>query len=238
MSAWSQSLTPVGLKNVTLADGFWKQKLDVNRTITVWHNFKMCEETGRIANFAKAAGLQSGGHQGAFFNDSDVYKVIEGASYILAQHPDDAKLDKYLDDLIATIAKAQQPDGYLYTFYELGDMSKKFTNLKDMHELYCAGHLIEAGVAHFQATGKRSLLDVGIKYADLLDKTFGEDKRHDVCGHEEIELAALQTCRRHRPAEIRQACDVFCPPAVTMMAASCSASITRTTSRSKSAMKS
>jgi DUF1680 family protein len=84
-------LRPVGLKNVKLNDGFWKSKLDVNRTVTVWHNFKMCEETGRIANFKRAAGVEQGPFQGIFFNDSDVYKVMEGASYILAQHPEDAK---------------------------------------------------------------------------------------------------------------------------------------------------
>src|SRR5947207_1307355 len=111
----AEQLKPVGLKDVKLTDGFWKQKLDVNRNVTVWHNFKLCEETGRISNFEKAAGLKQGKHEGAFFNDSDVYKVMEGASYILAQHPEDAKLDKFLDNLIATIAKAQMPDGYLYT---------------------------------------------------------------------------------------------------------------------------
>ncbi len=191
----AQQLIPVPLKDVTLTDGFWKSKLDINRTITVWHNFKMCEDTGRIANFTRAAGIEKGPHQGAFFNDSDVYKVIEGASYILAQHPEDKKLGDYLDKLIATIAKAQQPDGYLYTFYQLGDMSKKFVNLKDMHELYCGGHLIEAGVAHHQATGKKTLLDVAVKYADLVNATFGPDKRHDVPGHEEIELALVKLSR-------------------------------------------
>jgi DUF1680 family protein len=153
----------------------------------------MCEQTGRIANFKRAAGLEQGPFQGIFFNDSDVYKVLEGASYILAQHPEDKKLDKYVDDLIAVIAKAQRPDGYLYTFYQLrNELDKRFTNLKDNHELYCAGHLIEAGVAHFQATGKRALLDVAIKYANLVDSEFGADKRHDVCGHEEIELALFK----------------------------------------------
>src|SRR5688572_20675946 len=187
--AMAQKVKDVPLKNVKLLDGFWKQKLDVNRTVTVWHNFKMCEETGRIANFKRAAKLEEGPHQGIFFNDSDVYKVIEGAAYILAQHPEDKKLDKYVDDLIAIIAKAQMKDGYLYTYYQLrNELDKRFTNLKDNHELYLAGHLIEAGVAHYQATGKRTLLDVSIKWANLIDSEFGSDKRHEVDGHEEIEL--------------------------------------------------
>ena len=118
--------------------------------------------------------------------------MIEAAAYSLATHPD-PKLDKYLDDLIAKIAAAQQPDGYLYTFHTLnGTLDKRFTNLKDDHELYCGGHLIEAAVAHHQATGKRNLLDVAIKFADHIDATFGEGKRHDVDGHEEIELALFK----------------------------------------------
>jgi uncharacterized protein len=189
----AQKLKEVPLKNVKLNDGFWKSKLQTNRTVTVWHNIKMCEETGRVANFKRAAGVEQGPHQGIFFNDSDVYKVIEGASYILAQHPDDKKLDAKMDEWIGYLAKAQRPDGYLYTFYQLrNELDKRFTNLKDHHELYCAGHLIEAGVAHYHATGKRSLLDVAIKYANLIDEDFGPTKRHEVDGHEEVELALFK----------------------------------------------
>src|SRR6185436_20870862 len=125
------------------------------------------------------------------FNDSDVYKTIEAAAYSLATHPDPA-LDKYVDSIIAKIAAGQQPDGYLITYYTLHFPEKRFTNLKDHHELYCAGHLIEAAVAHYRATDKKNLLDVATKLADLLDKTFGPDKRHDVDGHEEIELALVK----------------------------------------------
>src|SRR5688572_26065235 len=187
----AQPLKDVPLMNVKLSGGFWAPRLETNRTVTVWHNFDQCEKTGRIRNFEKAAGKMQGGHEGLFFNDSDVYKVIEGAAYILATKPDE-KLDKYLDDLIATMAAAQRPDGYLNTHFQLKEPDKRFTNLKDMHELYCAGHLIEAGVAHHAATGKRALLDVAIKFADLIDNTFGEGKRHDVDGHEEIEIALIK----------------------------------------------
>ena len=181
----------LSLKDVKLTDEFWAPRLKTNRTVTVWHNFKECERTGRIANFKKAAGLQSGGFEGIYFNDSDVYKVMEGAAYILAQQPDE-KLDQYLDDLIAVMAKAQRDDGYLYTFYQINGMEQRFTNLKDKHELYCAGHLIEGAVAHHAATGKRAFLDVAIKLADHIDSVFGPDKRHDVDGHEEIELALFK----------------------------------------------
>jgi DUF1680 family protein len=184
-------LTQVPLKQVRLTDEFWAPKIQTNRTVTIPHNFQGCEQTGRIANFARAAGLEPGGHQGAFFNDSDVYKVIEAASYALAAHPD-PKLDAYLDGVINLIAAAQKPDGYLYTFHELNGMDRRFSNLKDQHELYCAGHLIEAAVAHHAATGKTKLLNVAIKLANLLDATFGPDKRHEVDGHEEIELALFK----------------------------------------------
>src|SRR4051812_41523337 len=185
-------LKEVPLTDVKLSDDFWSPRLVKNRTVTIPHNFKECEETGRIANFARAGKLEPGPHQGIFFNDSDVYKTIEAASYALMTQPDE-KLETYLDDIIAKIAAAQQPDGYIYTYYTLrNELDKKFTNLKDHHELYCGGHMIEAAVAHFQATGKRNFLDIAIKFADLLDRTFGEGKRYDVDGHEEIELALFK----------------------------------------------
>jgi hypothetical protein len=191
-TAASAQLKEVPLTDVKLSDDFWSPRLTKNRTVTIPHNLRLCEETGRIANFARAGKLEDGPHQGIYFNDSDVYKVMEAAAYALMTQPD-PKLEKYLDDLIAKIAAAQQTDGYLYTFYTLkGTLDKRFTNLKDHHELYCGGHMIEAAVAHYQATKKRNFLDVAIKFADLLDATFGEGKRHDVDGHEEIELALFK----------------------------------------------
>lgn len=186
-------LTPVPFTAVRVDDAFWAPRLETNRTVTIPHDFRMCEQTGRIGNFAKAAGLVPGEFQGIHYDDSDVYKVIEGASYSLATHPDPA-LDKYLDDLIAKIARAQRADGYLYTFHTLKDPAKRYSDLKDGHELYCAGHLIEAAVAHHRATGKRTLLDVAVKLADHVDSVFGDapGKRHGIDGHEEIELALFK----------------------------------------------
>src|SRR5215204_3345988 len=106
-------LSDVPLTDVKLSDDFWSPRLVRNRTVTIPHNFRLCEETGRIANFARAGKLEPGPHQGIFFNDSDVYKVMEAAAYALATQPDE-KLDAYLDELIAKIAAAQQPDGYIY----------------------------------------------------------------------------------------------------------------------------
>ena len=187
-----RKLVAVPFTDVKIADEFWAPRIETNRTKTIPHDFRKCEETGRISNFAKAGGLEQGEFRGIYFDDSDVYKVIEGAAYSLACHPD-PELDKYLDGVIAKIAAAQQPDGYLYTFYTVRkELNKRWSNEKDMHETYCAGHLIEGAVAHFRATGKRTLLDVAVRLADHIDSVIGPGKRGDVSGHEEIELALVK----------------------------------------------
>ncbi|MCX5676403.1 MAG: glycoside hydrolase family 127 protein, partial [Planctomycetota bacterium] len=187
-----RKLAPVPFTDVKFADGFWAPRLETNRTKSIPYNFKMCEDTGRITNFDKAAGKMEGKFEGIFFNDSDLYKVIEGASYALAAHPDPA-LDKYVDGIVARVAAAQQKDGYLYTFYTVNKtLDKRFTDCRSKHEMYCAGHLFEAAVAHYRATGKRTLLDVACKLADHLDATFGPDKRHEIEGHPEPELALVK----------------------------------------------
>jgi len=165
--------------------------------------FKKCEETGRIDNFAIAGGLMKGEYKGERYNDTDVYKTIEGASYSLMVHPDPA-LDRYLDGVIAKIAAAQEPDGYLYTprtaspdKLQPGIGETRWAELAISHELYNAGHLYEAAAAHFMATGKRALLDVALKNADLVARTFGPEpgKRQGFPGHQEIELALVKLYR-------------------------------------------
>ena len=187
--------------DVRIGDGFWLPRLETNRTVTVRYDFQKCEETGRISNFARAGGLEAGKFEGIPFNDSDVVKVVEGASYTLAMHPD-PELDKYLDGLIAKIAAAQEDDGYLYTARTLGFTNgmtgpQRWTNLSASHELYNVGHMYEAAVAHFLATGKRSFLEVAIKNADYLVKTFGPEPGQliDVPGHQEIEIGLVKLYR-------------------------------------------
>lgn len=187
-------LAPVPATDVTLADGFWKDRLETNRKVSIPAAFHQCDITGRLANFQRAAGLAKGDHEGYFFNDSDVYKIIEGAAESLARHPD-PKLDAYLDDLIADIAAAQRDDGYLNTYYTLAEPGAEWTNVRDRHELYCAGHLFEAAVAHHHATGKRTLLDVAIKLADHIDRHFGPDADQSPSGHEEIEIGLVRLYR-------------------------------------------
>ncbi len=151
------------------------------------------ERSGTVHNFQVAAGEKTGQFYGFVFQDSDLAKWIEAASYRLATHFDPALADE-LDRLIATLAKAQQPDGYLNTYYLVAEPGRRWTNLRDNHELYCAGHLIEAAVAHFAATGQRTLLDIVCRYADLIERTFGvgPGQLPGYCGHEEIELALLK----------------------------------------------
>ena len=181
----------VPFTHVHMHDPIWSKRIDTNRRVTIPYAFKKCEETGRISNFAKAGGLMEGEFEGIYYNDSDVYKVIEGAAYVLADRPDPG-LDAYLDDLIAKIAAAQEDDGYLNTFHTLVEPENKWTSVQHKHELYCAGHLFEAAAAHHQATGKRSLLDVAVKLADHIDGIFGPDGRHDAPGHQEIEIGLVR----------------------------------------------
>ncbi len=207
-------IQPVPFTAVHVQDSFWSPRMETNRAVTVWYDFQRCEETGRIDNFAKAAGLMKGEFKGIPFDDSDVYKVIEGAAYSLATHPD-PKLDKYLDDLIAKIAAAQEPDGYLYTARRLLPPEKmpgmsgkaRWVNEAASHELYNVGHLYEAAAAHFQATGKRSLLDVATKNADMLCKTFGPspDQLKEPPGHEEIEIGL---CKLYRVTGLQRYLDL------------------------------
>ncbi len=185
------ALRPVPFTAVEINDRFWAPKLEVVRKRTLWHNLEMCEKTGRIRNFAQAAGLDKTPYRGHFFHDSDVAKAIEGAAYCLALRPDN-KLKARLEQIIDLIAKAQQPDGYLNTWFILKEPDKRWQDIRRKHELYCAGHLIEAAVAYYQATGERKFLDVMRKYADLIAATFGPGRRHTVPGHEEIELALIK----------------------------------------------
>ena len=187
----------VPFTQVHLSDSFWLPRIETNRTVSIPSAFKECEKNGRFDNFAIAAGLKKGEHRGDFsFDDTDPYKVIEGASYSLAVKYD-PQLDHYLDSVISIIAAAQEPDGYLTTCvtnkcYRLsGWWGRSKWEKINSHELYNSGHMYEAAVAHFRATGKRTFLDVAIKNADLVCKTFGPDEGqiHRPSGHPIVEMA-------------------------------------------------
>ena len=201
---------PVPFTAVHLNDDFWAPRLETNRLTTIPYAFRKCEETGRMYNFERAAGVLRGENladrkpPGFPFDDTDPYKVLEGAPYSLAVQPD-PKLDGYLDKLIALIASAQEPDGYLYTTRTIDPQhphpwsgSQRWVNEQDLsHELYDAGHLFEAAVAHYQATGKTNLLNVAIKEANLLCQTFGPatNQLHIWPGHEIVEMGLAKLYR-------------------------------------------
>jgi uncharacterized protein len=189
-------LRPVPLTAVALTDDFWAPRRAINRSVTIPSQYQLCEETGRIDNFRRAAGAIDGSFQGIYFNDSDVYKWLEAAAWALAEAPDPA-IEQLIESTIATIAAAQRPDGYLNTFFALERADERWTN-HDLHEMYCAGHLFQAAVAHYRATGKTSLLDVAGRFADHICDTFGPEeqgKRFGADGHPEIELALVELFR-------------------------------------------
>jgi DUF1680 family protein len=195
------AIRAVPMTAVRIDDAFWAPKLEVNRTVTIPHILEENEDTGRVANFEKAAGRKQGPYEGRRFNDTDVYKIIEAASYSLALVPD-PRLSTKLDELIQLIAESQEKDGYLFPARTIdpqhpapGVGSERWIYENGSHELYNAGHLYEAAVAHFEATGRRTLLDIAIRNADLVCRTFGLSGRHAVSGHEEIELALVKLYR-------------------------------------------
>ncbi|HVA46326.1 MAG TPA: beta-L-arabinofuranosidase domain-containing protein [Pirellulales bacterium] len=192
--AAAEPLAPVAFEQVRIDDSFWSPKVETNRTATIEANLRQCEITGRIKNFAVAGKLAPGKHEGALFNDSDVYKMIEGIAYSLSTTRD-AQLEERTDAIIEQIAAAQQPDGYLNTYYTLVEPQARWQNIQYGHELYCAGHLIEAAVAYKQATGKSKLLEVALKFADEICRTFGDGRKCDTSGHEEVELALVKLWR-------------------------------------------
>ena len=194
-------IKPVNFWEVKVTDEFWAPRMETNRLVTIPYLFRMNEESGRVDNFRIAAGLKTGKHTGKRYNDSDVYKAIEAASYTLKTNPD-PELKKKIDDLIKIIARAQEPDGYLFTTRTIdpknpapGSGKERWSNLRVSHELYNLGHLYEAAVAYLQATGERSLLEVALKSADLLVKTFGPDKLRAFPGHQEIEIGLVKLYR-------------------------------------------
>ena len=212
------------MTKVKVTAGFWFDRIETNRTATLKSNLAKCNETPRIANFTNAANRAWGTFGGIPFDDSDVYKVIEGISYMLALQPN-PELQKYVEWLIGEMAKAQEPDGYLYTARTLGFAYAKkskegeipwefgmmgptrWSNIASSHELYNVGHMYEAAVAWHQATGRDDFLKIAEKNAALIGRTFGmgEHQLRDVPGHEEIELAL---CKLYRETGKKQYLDL------------------------------
>ncbi len=195
-------ISPVSFTKVKLTDNFWLPRIKTNHEVTIPASFERCESTGRVKNFEMAA-AKSGAFCTVYpFDDTDIYKTIEGASFSMSLYPD-PKLDSYIDGLIVKVAAAQEPDGYLYTArtidpahpHKWAGMQRWEKERELSHELYNSGHLFEAAAAHYQATGKKNLLNIALKNADLVCATFGHDKMHVAPGHEVVEMGLVKLYR-------------------------------------------
>lgn len=206
----------VNFTSVKFMDNFWMPRMRINHDVTIPASFERCERTGRVKNFEMAAA-----HSGKFctifpFDDTDIYKTIEGASFSLSLFPD-KKLEMYIDTLIEKVAKAQEPDGYLYTARTINPNEphawagkERWSKERELsHELYNAGHLYEAAAAHYYATGKKSLLNIALKNADLVCSVFGPDKKHVAPGHEIVEMGLVKLYRITGKKEYLQTAKYF-----------------------------
>ena len=181
-------------RQVRINDSFWSPRLEVNAKQAIFHQWKQLEATRCIDNFRIVAGEMDGFREGWFFADSDAYKWLDAASRIYALHPD-SELASVMDSLITLLARAQMDDGYIFTYNQIHFPNQRWVNLQIEHEMYCHGHLIEAGVSHYEATGRKDLLNLCIKAADLLVRDFLNTSNDKTCGHEEIELALIRLYR-------------------------------------------
>lgn len=188
---------PLPLGAVRLDDPIWAPRIAINHEVTLPAVRARLDANGQITNFHRASGTVDAPFTGLWFVDTDVYKWLEAASWVLATEPDPA-LEAEVDALIELVGAAQQPDGYLDTYYPAADADRRWTELPLTHELYCAGHLIQAAVAHHRATGKTSLLEIARRFADLICATLGPaeaGKQPGTDGHPEVELALVELYR-------------------------------------------
>ena len=233
-------IVAVPFTDVHVSDAFWSPRLELNRKVTIPYAFKQCEETGRIDNFAIAGKLKQGKFKGIFFNDSDVFKVMEGAAYALAVQPD-PQLDKYLDDLIAKVAAAQEPDGYLYTArtlcgpdYMPPGGKERWSDMAGGHEFVQRGTHVRSGRRPLPGDGKRTFLNVAIKNANLVCSVFGPGRNPNPCG---IRKSRSAWSSSTGPPATRNTCkwpSSSLTPAGEPRDASSSATTARTTNRSSS----
>lgn len=191
---------PVPAGNIHLRDTLLAPRMRTNLRETLPSQYRFLEETGRLRNFARAAGKEKGEFEGRYYNDSDVYKWVEAASWALAGQPEAATADlrQMLGTVVDLIAGAQRKDGYVNTYFARERADERWTDLANKHELYCAGHLIQAAIAHHRVTGETPLLDVATRFADHIVATFGpasEGKREATDGHPGIEMALIELYR-------------------------------------------
>ena len=187
-------LKPISIKDVSLDGGFWNDRVSLNLSVTLQAQYNLLESTGRLDNFRRVSGAIKKPYQGFMFNDSDVYKWLEAGAWVMSYCHDD-QLKHMVDRVITLIGNAQDNDGYLNSYFSLERVSERWTNLREKHELYCAGHLIQAAIAHYRVTGEDKLLNTAIRLADHIYANFGPNKRDGTSGHPEIELALVELYR-------------------------------------------
>ena len=219
-------IDPVPFTSVKVTDSFWGQRLNASREVTIPLAFSKCEETGRYTNFVNAAHPSDTIKVGGLaFDDTDVYKTIEGASYLLQTYPD-KKLAKYIDSVLVIVAAAQEPDGYLYTSRTMNPKhphewagSKRWEKVEELsHEFYNLGHMVEGAIAHYQATGKRNFLDIAIRYADCVCREidrYGRRATNPCAGTSDCRNGPCQTVLGNRATEIFGSSQILFGPART-----------------------
>lgn len=195
-----RQVEPIPLQQVKISDPFWNHYLELIRKEVLPYQWRALNDlipdaakSHAIANLQIAGGQAEGEFHGFVFQDSDVYKWLEAVGYSLATHPDPG-LEALADQVVEIIAKAQQPDGYINSYFTIAKPQERWTNLRDCHELYCAGHFFEAAAAYYQATGKAKVLEIACKFADYLVEVFGTNPGQipGYPGHEEVELALIK----------------------------------------------
>jgi hypothetical protein len=187
-------LHSVPVRAVQLGEGFWASRMRVNAERSIPTLLDLLEEHGVVDNFRRVSGRKKGARRGPLFTDSDLYKWIEAAAFVL-QSEENTKLRATIDNLVDEIVAAQEPSGYLNTYYVDERRDRRFTEQQRGHELYCLGHLLQGAIAYYRATGERKLLDVGIRYVNYLVENFGPDKRPALTGHPELEMALVELYR-------------------------------------------
>jgi len=184
-------LHSVPIRAVQMGEGFWSARMRTNQDQSIPTLLQLLEEHGVVDNFRRLSGRKVAARRGPLYTDSDLYKWMEAASYVL-QSGDQPQLHATLDKLIDDVLAAQEPSGYLNTYY-VGDRAKlRFAEMYRSHELYCLGHLLQAGIAYYRATGDRKLLDAGVKFANYQVEKFGPENKPSLTGHPELEMALVE----------------------------------------------
>lgn len=188
------TMRSIPVRAVHMGPGFWSDRMRINRERSIPTLLEQLEAHGVVDNFRRISGAKRLERRGPLYTDSDLYKWMEAAAFVL-QSGDDPKLRETVDRLTAEISAAQEPSGYLNTYYVEERRNRRFTEMQRGHELYCLGHLLQAGVAWYRATGRRNLLDVGVKFANYMVDNFGPSKRPALTGHPELEMAMVELYR-------------------------------------------